>query len=69
MEKLEAYLAANGIRQSQFAERIGVTQATVSKLIAGSVAPSLALAVRIQRETFGAVPCDAWVRTSGQDAA
>jgi DNA-binding XRE family transcriptional regulator len=60
MEKLETYLARENIRQADFAVTVGTTQATISKLISGSVTPSLSLAVRIQRATDGCVTCEGW---------
>lgn len=61
MGKLETYLTTHAVRQHEFATIVGVSQATVSKLINGSVQPSLDLAVRIQRATGGAVPADSWI--------
>lgn len=46
--------------QAQCAERLGVSQATVSKLEAGEMRPSFDLAVRIDRETAGEVPFLTW---------
>lgn len=61
MEQLSQYLRTNQIRQQTFAELVGVTQGVVSRLVGGSVKPSLELAVRIDRATAGAVPVHAWV--------
>jgi plasmid maintenance system antidote protein VapI len=71
MKNLHTYLAEQRITQAGFAAKIGVTQATVSKLIAGTTKPGLDLAVRIERMTDGAVPVDTWVgpATTEEDVA
>lgn len=56
---LSEYLAKNNIRQEDFASKIGVTQATVSRLSNGGV-PSLKLAVAIERATRGRVKASSW---------
>lgn len=61
MTQLLSYLKATKTRQADFAAIVGVSQATVSKLIGGSVAPSLELAVRIERATGGEVKATSWV--------
>lgn len=61
MMTLHAYLAENAIRQEDFAARVGVKQATISRLVRRDVLPGLVLAVRIERETDGAVPVEIWV--------
>lgn len=61
MSKLEAYLADHKVRQTDFARSVGVSQATVSKLVSGAMQPSLDLAVRIERTTGGSVPASSWV--------
>lgn len=73
---LDHFLRQHRLRQSVFADRVGATQATISKLIRGDTRPSLELAVRIERETKGAVPANSWVpepapapETPNEDAA
>lgn len=61
MNQLATYLEREGLTQSAFGELIKVRQATVSRLVAGSQLPSLGLAIRIERETHGAVPAVSWV--------
>ncbi|MCK9544916.1 MAG: helix-turn-helix transcriptional regulator [Novosphingobium sp.] len=61
MMTLSEYLAAEGIPQEKFAERIRVRQATVSRLASNAMRPSLELAAAIERETGGAVPATSWV--------
>lgn len=60
MNRLEAYLRANRIRQTDFAKEIGVRQPTVSRLAAGKITPSLSLAIAIERVTMRAVPISSW---------
>jgi len=61
MTQLQEYLTQNGMRQSAFAGRVGATQATISKLAAGAMRPSLELAVAIERETGGAILAASWI--------
>lgn len=61
MNNLQAFIAANGIKQADFAASIGSTQSMVSRLINGAATPSLALAAKIERVTAGAVPASSWV--------
>lgn len=51
---LAIHLRATGETQTAFAERVGVHQATISKICAGA-GVSLRLALRIERATGGAV--------------
>ncbi len=76
MNKLRDHLTQSRISQVTFADLIGVRQATVSRLCSGEQVPSLELAVRIERETKGAVPANSWVpepapapETPSEDAA
>lgn len=74
MTQLYTYLAERRLRQVDFAERLGVGQATVSRLVSGVMRPSLELAVLIERETGGVVPAVSWVadpppHKSGSEAA
>lgn len=71
MGKLERYLTEAKITQADFAAMVGASQATVSKLINGTAMPSLSLAIRIETETAGAVPCNSWgaSRLNEKDAA
>lgn len=62
MEKLTSYLEANGISQSEFAARIGVTPSVVSRYCSKGVTPDLQRAIVIERVTSGAVPVAAWVK-------
>lgn len=70
MHPLAIYLRDRNITQAGFAELIGVSQASVSKLLRGANQPSLDLAFRIERATGGAVPAGVWVgRDPKEDAA
>jgi transcriptional regulator with XRE-family HTH domain len=60
MEKLITYLKENGVSQTQFAERIGITQSSLSKMCAGVILPSLETANRISIETGGHVSAESW---------
>ncbi|WP_420892181.1 helix-turn-helix transcriptional regulator [Paracoccus pantotrophus] len=65
MSILSSYLAREGLTQREFATRIGVDQSIVSRLLKsgqpGGTKPGLPLAIRIERETGGAVPAASWV--------
>lgn len=67
MNMLKSYLQSRGIKQGEFAEAVGVQQATVSRLASGKLVPSLELAVAIERATNRAVLASSWVSatTSG----
>lgn len=54
---------------AEIAERLGVSKAYVCQLEAGARVPSLAMAVRIERESGGKVPCSAWATDSRQRAS
>jgi len=75
MMTLPEYLAEHKITQSVFAGRVGLTQATISKLCRQDRPPiSLETAVVIERETGGCVPVAVWpqfaaLRDSGRVAA
>ena len=61
MIKLTKYLEEAKLGQAVFAEGIGVTQATVSRLARGKMVPSLELALAIENATGGKVPMSSWV--------
>ena len=60
MNTLSDYLQETGIRQSDFADQVGVGQAMISRLARGLAGPSLPLALAIARATGGAVPVECW---------
>ena len=63
MSKLAAFLSSNKIKQADFAQIVGASQPTISRLMAGTVMPSLALAVAIERETGGVIKPSDWLVT------
>lgn len=69
MTNLASYREAAGETQEEFGLRVGASQATISKLERGMVAPSLELAVAIERATAGAVPAVSWVPDKSGEAA
>lgn len=62
MSDLRTFLLETGETQADFAERIGASQGTVSKLCKGLIYPSLPMAVRIQKATGGKVSVDSWIK-------
>ncbi|WP_090739594.1 helix-turn-helix domain-containing protein [Paracoccus tibetensis] len=64
MMTLGEYLRASGTRQEDFASRVGVTQATISRLVRGVASPSIDMAAAIKAATGGAVDFEAWVTSS-----
>lgn len=61
MENFASFLKQSGLRQSDFADALGVSQATISRLARGEMKPGLELAVAIARATGDAVPVESWV--------
>ena len=53
---LAEYLRETGLSQQEFARRVGISQPTVSALLAGRRKPSLALMEKITRATNGLIP-------------
>lgn len=68
MSTLKTFLAENGIRQEDFAKRLKVNQATISRLTQNKMRPSLPLAVAIERETGGVVLASAWITDDSRPA-
>lgn len=61
MMTLAQYLHSENLTQAEFARRLGVNQATVSKLASGERrSTSIETARRIAAVTGGAVPITAW---------
>lgn len=69
MMTLAEFLKSTNTRQSDFAAAVGVTQATISRISSGKVAPSIGLASAIIRETRGLVGLEAWVACESKPAA
>jgi DNA-binding XRE family transcriptional regulator len=61
MMTLKAYLEETGEKQVLFADRVGTTPATISRLCGGTLKPSLDLAHSIETATAGKVPTETWV--------
>lgn len=55
MATLTEHLSASGLTQRQFAASLGISASYLSEIICGLKRPGLSLAVRIERETGGAV--------------
>lgn len=58
---LKAYLLSVDEKQGDFAARVNTTPATVSRLCAGTLRPSLKLAHDIERATKGKVQAESWL--------
>jgi DNA-binding transcriptional regulator YdaS (Cro superfamily) len=54
-------IIGSGESQTKWAARLGISRSYLSDILAGNKTPSLALAVKIQTETGGAVTCESWV--------
>jgi len=60
MENLTLYLQRSGLTQAQLAERVGVNQASISKMCRGVISPDIHTAIAIEQATGGKVPVEAW---------
>ena len=69
MSELASHLTRTGQTQLAFARKIGVDQATVSRLVRRAARPSLDLAVLIERETDGEVPAASWATPRAEQGA
>jgi DNA-binding XRE family transcriptional regulator len=69
MTHLRTYLEETGTRQSDFADLIGVTQATVSKIAEGGLTPSLKVAAAIEAATKGKVKAISFVNNPNSNEA
>lgn len=56
--RLDAWLELRGIKQAEFARRIGSTSTTVHRIVAGTQNIPMSLQTAIIRETDGAVTAD-----------
>ena len=68
MQALKRYLAANHVREAEFARRVGVSRYAVNKWVRGERRPSLERAALIERATEGAVPWTSWIRRNRRAA-
>jgi len=55
------YLKTTGDSQVSWARRLNVSNSHLCGVLSGKKKPSLELAVRIERETGGAVPASSWI--------
>lgn len=60
MNSLAQYLDRKKLNQAALAQRVGTTQATISRLASGSQNPNIKLAQKIAVETDGCVPVSDW---------
>lgn len=61
MTDLKSYLKEQGVTQVAFADLVGTTSATISRLCSSDLKPSLDLAHRIEVATKGCVPTEVWL--------
>ncbi len=66
---LKTFIDSSGMTQSEWAQLLEIREGYLSDLICGAKRPSLALAVRIERLTDGAVPIETWAREKQESAA
>lgn len=64
MMTLAEYLKSSRTKQEDFAATIGVTQATVSRLVRGVALPNIAMAAAIKAATDGKVDFEVWVTSA-----
>lgn len=60
-ELLSEWLLKKKLSGAAFAERIGIDQSALSKILLADRSPSLSTALAIARETKGAVPAESWL--------
>ena len=58
--QLYKYLINKNISQSEFADKIGVSQPTLSRYVNGDTLPSVVIGARIEAATSGEVSCGDW---------
>ena len=58
--QLYKYLIHHNISQSEFADKIGVSQPTLSRYYNGDTLPSVVIGARIEAATSGEVACGDW---------
>ena len=58
---LKQIIKSSGQTQSLWAKRLQISEPYLSDLLAGRKDPSLKVAVRIERETHGAVLASSWI--------
>lgn len=68
MLKLKQYLEKHKITHSSFAERVGVSQATINRYVRGERSPSKKTIVKIRDATKGFVKVTDWYEQMGRAA-
>lgn len=66
MTPLKKYLSSTGTTQASLAAAVGISRCYTSELVAGSKTPSLAVAVRIEKFTDGAVTAGSLLALSAE---
>lgn len=61
-KKLFRYMKEQGLKQKQLAYILGISNSMTSQLLSGKRNPSLKLAWKIQKFTYGKVPPEMWIR-------
>lgn len=61
MNSLAKFLKESHVRQGDLAQKLGISQASVSRLASGTLRPSLTVAVKLEIETGGAVTAASWL--------
>jgi DNA-binding XRE family transcriptional regulator len=64
--KLRIWLDGSTLTRDAFADRIGVTRASIFHWLCGRYQPNLATAMKIESFTAGAVPAASWVPYVGK---
>jgi plasmid maintenance system antidote protein VapI len=59
-DTLKGWLSDRNIKPAEFARRVEYDRSNFHRLLNGNLWPSLELALRIERETEGALPMSAW---------
>lgn len=66
---LKQYLASNSLSQAEFARRLGVSEAVISRYCTGLMVPRKARMLLIERATEGAVTPGSWFVEQDRGAA
>lgn len=60
IERLSKYIEQSGLRQGEFGKLVGLSQPTLSNILAGRKGVGLKTAAAIERET--GIPASAWAK-------
>ena len=60
MEKLQLYMKLHNLSLRDMADRAGVSQTYIHKLVRGKANPTVKVMRKIQEGTAGQVPVEAW---------